>query len=709
MAKEKALYAQGELTSVRDRLGVKDDKEAARLQKLLGGEVGKEKTEADIAREKADAIAKEAIASGKKPKRVVEILPEGESESGSRLRSDSHPITLPHPSYGERIKMDSYAAEDDFCVKSFIQVLQARFHFWGTPEDRVCASFVTNRLNEYYKKLEDLVRAVRLFFPRNNTQRNNKLKKESPFAFNVLNTLRQWKVETISQEIGRLQSHPRFVNISELAVITREIYKPLYILELLDIDTQVHEAFRILYRMLSNENELEAQKQESYINTAITNYQYVRKYLHYYLYPVLLKLLSDQWLPYETFFDDKKSEYLEFLGVSPDSRVAPAHTQLQIAAEEKKTQDKKELDEIFAELDTQAGVDPGAAVENEDDTQVEVTENEADADFGSIDEGEEERADEDEGTGAGAGESEGADATEQKSVERGIKTLEMLFPKAGWDKLDEYPDIYPYFKSLFDLFNGSEFLAPEDPALQCLILSVTLQELLYGFRTIRFSKDDAGMSIDSVVNNWNSTVAKCYNELYLPRVSECVKALSDGGGRLSQYASKIINDIKWMRRQLLFPYYQFQSITAPTYSKNDVEPLYPLVRQLKKQLTTLIANIDIAIKLGGEGAGAIVTGVENPWDNYNFELPNSITKRLNILLGKNKHHNVSLIVFTYSICSVLNYIMNNEQSWAYKTNSEKMFRSSDDAGRMPVLWVDEAKIDANAIFKESIAKLKKAQ
>jgi len=40
MAKNNAIYAPGELTKVREKLGVTDDNEAKRMAQILGGEVG---------------------------------------------------------------------------------------------------------------------------------------------------------------------------------------------------------------------------------------------------------------------------------------------------------------------------------------------------------------------------------------------------------------------------------------------------------------------------------------------------------------------------------------------------------------------------------------------------------------------------------------------------------------------------------------------
>ncbi|MDR2080180.1 MAG: hypothetical protein LBP74_10725, partial [Treponema sp.] len=94
-------------------------------------------------------------------------------------------------------------------------------------------------------------------------------------------------------------------------------------------------------------------------------------------------------------------------------------------------------------------------------------------------------------------------------------------------------------------------------------------------------------------------------------------------------------------------------------------------------------------------------GVENPWETYNFQVPNPVSTRLDALLGK-KRTNASLLFYTLAVTVVLDNLVNNDNSWAYDNERDSfLFRSVNNAGVIPVFGIDE-KIDTETIFKQSL-------
>ncbi|MDR3248687.1 MAG: hypothetical protein LBT39_07860, partial [Treponema sp.] len=311
MAKsDKPVYAPGELDRVRNKLGVKDQQEAKRMAALLGGEVG-------VEREKEEAAAKVrrpplkkagggsssgsggsgsgsgggadtagAGASGRRrPGRHVELPAEEEEAEALRkaaVRRPSDPSDDPlipvKASYFERIKIDRFCALPEFKIKSFGQVLMTIFSFFGEPPDLVSTAFINKKLNTYYKKVETLVTSVRTLFPRNNTKRNEKLKRVSPFSYGILDVLRYWNLEQIAGDIAKVQGHPRNVTISDLSDILKSIYRPLFILEQMDTDVHIKGAFKLLYKILYLENPMDAkEKFQTLIRDALTGFNDVRR------------------------------------------------------------------------------------------------------------------------------------------------------------------------------------------------------------------------------------------------------------------------------------------------------------------------------------------------------------------------------------------------------------------------------------------------
>ncbi|GHU41621.1 hypothetical protein FACS1894190_09940 [Spirochaetia bacterium] len=667
MADKKAIYAPGELDKVKERLGPIDEKDAKRMQRLLGGDVGYEKTEAEKEREAAEAREVLAAKTKKKPRHIVEVTQNNGEKNNDKAYNKSGGI-IPNigvASYRERVKMDICAGDTGFHIKTPWQVFVSRISFFRTPPDKVSLWFVRDKLNEYYTHIENLVTEVRLIFPRNNLERGTKMKKAFPFAFDVLNILRQWKIEVISSEISKIQSHPREVTVREFINLLREIYKPIFILRNLNTDQHIAEYFNQLYKVVYLENPShETEKMLKNISVAVTAWQYISIQLSRRLYPLLMKILCVYYVPYDRFFTENEEKICLFLGISKEEQLHPPSIS-----------------------DTVSTMDKNSDDDNSEET--ETTDEESKENFEELsNKTEEER---------------NMEAAETKARDRGLKILETLFPKAGWDRLSERTDLYPYFSDVLELKKSSDLISPYDPTQLALVLASVIEELLYGFRYIKFSRTyDGGKSLNSFSEEWHKILQESFERVYLPRVSEYAHCFEHSSHqRTSPYIANLVNDLHWIRRYYFLPYYDYTSPTPPTFAKKNVVALYPLVRHLRRELTSFAAAIDAANKEGGAAMNLFVDGISNPWEKYSFEVENAISKRLNMILKKEQRTNVSLIFFTLAIVTVLDNHLNDSKSIAYNTDNSRLFRSSDEAGLVPVFWV-EKQTNTFQLFKQSL-------
>jgi len=259
--------------------------------------------------------------------------------------------------------------------------------------------------------------------------------------------------------------------------------------------------------------------------------------------------------------------------------------------------------------------------------------------------------------------------------------------------------------------NGFELLPAKDP-LQCVsVLLYILDDLFAGLRYVKFGTitgaDGASVNVSTelaeILNNWSSHIEISFSRDYLPRLTGYCRILENTGDvRTSPYARKSLNELYWIRRLYFLPYYKFESMGPPPFSKNDVIPIYNDVRKLRRYLTSFALGIEQAVRAGGAAAKAPCSGINNPWALYNFQVPNPVSKRLNMMLPPQKRMNATLIFFSLSAVTVLDYLVNNENSWAYN-ESGPLFRSVNNEGAIPVFGVDK-KIDADKIFRESLKK-----
>jgi hypothetical protein len=683
--KEKAIYAPGELDRVRNKLGVTDAREAMRMAKLLGGEVGVERggeaAEKNGPAKKADSSGANGSGGPRQPKHRIELAP-AEDEAGDlpayspRRPADpaDDPLIPVKASYLDRVKMDRFCALPDFRIKSGTQVIMAMLSLFSEPPDLVNPSFITRKLDSYYKRLEQLVTSVRTLFPRNNLKRNERLKRTSPFTYRILDTLRYWNLEKIASDMAKVQAHPRNVVVSELSDILKAVYRPLFVLEQLDTDEHVKEAFKLLYKVLYLENPAEArEKAQGLIREALFAFNDLRRDIHFSLYPLLMKLLSDRFIPYESFFSARRNRFMDFIGATEADQIDPAGMALELNA-------VKALGDDAGEEEKEKGGEKDEEPGEEDPNDPAVAERK---------------------------EKKAAREKEHKAMLQGVASLEALFPKAGWERLSSFPDIYPYFRGIYNFKRTYELISPSDPMLQAVVIMRILDDLFLGFRNIHFgaviSGEGGPIRVDEALNgilgSWQNHIDAALEKEYLPRLNEYCRILEQSSeSRGSSYAKRLLCELHWIKRLFFFPYYKFDTLFPPPFQKKDFEPMYPAVRSLRRNLSLVAAGIEQANHIGGAEKMVPCDGLDNPWERYRFPIPNPVSARLDALLSPKKQNNATLIFFSLAFSTVLDHLVNDENSWAYGESNAVLFRN---ANGIPRPGVDQ-KVDAETIFKESV-------
>ena len=686
----KAIYEPGELHRVREKLGEIDVNEARRMARILGGEVGTEKSYPEPASGRGHGRSGQgtvdltsAARRGKRPGRAIDTpLSEGEGESDYiKYRqtaddpADDPAVQLATP-YLERIKMDRFASQIDFEIKTSLQVLVSVLLFWGN-RDYVSPRFTSRRMNVYYNKIGQLVTSTRILLPRNDARRNDRLRKASPYIYNILDTIRQWNIERIGGDLAKLQSHPRTVRVQDYADLLKAIYRPMFVLDKLDADIHIKGAYKLLYKLLYIEHPSDPRdKVQNLIRSALSAYADIYREVHYGMYPLLMKLISDRWFPYGALFQARRRRFLAFIDATEADQIKPLD--INIDQIEKGSLEALQ-EEIRKEEEANA---KGFEEEASDDPEVIARKAR-----------------------------EAAEAAERKALEQSLRVLESLFPKAGWDRLEEYPDLYPYFVSVYGLRRGYEQIAPADPLHQIAVLMHIIEDLCSALRYVAFDTvpgpDGNGIVLGEVmgkiINNWRRYIDECFTKEYLPRLSEYCRILEHSSeSRTSPYAKRAVNDLRWAKRLYFLPYYKFESMGPPPFQKREVTAIYSEIRTFRRYLTLIASNIEQWNQSGGAAAKVPCLGLENPMAPYSFDITNPVSKRMDLLLGPSKRNNVHLIFFTLAAVTVLDCLVNSESSWAYdKQIPPHLFRSVDGEGAIPMFGIDE-KIDADRIFKDSL-------
>ena len=279
--------------------------------------------------------------------------------------------------------------------------------------------------------------------------------------------------------------------------------------------------------------------------------------------------------------------------------------------------------------------------------------------------------------------------------------------EAGFNKLEDHPDMYPYFQPLFKFEDGFNLLSPENPLQVIVVLQHIIEDCFQGCRNIKFIETEepkkGAESIHAVMDDWSAYREDTFEHLYCEPLLDLVNSIYAQGDYEQSHAGKrTITSLLWQMTYHFLPNFKFeQLILEHPADESKYRPLFHRTDYARKFLTVVINECDANAKTKGN-----CNLIENPWAHYKFDIPNEVSKRLDVLLGaQNKTANTTatnanLLKYTLCFISVLDWWINNPESPAYTTNPMHIWRVSTEDGR-PLFSVQERN-DQNKLFVEAI-------
>lgn len=293
------------------------------------------------------------------------------------------------------------------------------------------------------------------------------------------------------------------------------------------------------------------------------------------------------------------------------------------------------------------------------------------------------------------------------TVLAGLKLLDQLFPKAGFDKLDEHPDMFPYFQPLYKYDDGFNMLSPENPLQVIVVLQHIIEDCFQGCRNMKFVEAEqqkkTDESIQLILNEWSAYREDTFERLYCPPLIDLVNSIySQSDFEKSHIGKRTITSLLWQVTYHFMPNFKFEQLILehPT-DESKYKPMFHRTDYARKYLTLVVNQCDAAAKTKGN-----VPLLENPWEHYRFDVPNEVSKRLDVLLGGKNHSanttatNANLLKYTLCFISVLDWYINNPDSPAYTTDPMHIYRVSESDGK-PLFSV-EVRSDQNKLFADAI-------
>ena len=636
-------YHPGELSHTRDNLGFISQEEARKMLNVLDGEIGVERSNETVDQKYRELQALNRRKADRFTPRSRHRNPDGRTSSSeifNRLH-EAAAQSKPNPKYLERIRMNFLAARPEHRVKTIRDAIISMFSTHSG--DHVNRQFISRGDEIFFRHIENLTLSVRGSLALNRKYPQNRLK--NSFFVRILTAIKNWDIEGLHQELTHLQINPQTVTFEYCSNLTRRIYEPIMRLSGIDDRYYMASAIKRLYdlNMLSLPKKHPGVDQiKNHYHTAIGELEYIFDVLKKRFYPLLLKLTSDRCLSFEYFIVDKRPEILDFLGLTQEDVISMP---------------------VESGAGGQDSAEPGEELETEAETGV----------------------------------------LESPVIQKGMEILERMFPMAGWNRLQEFPDMLPYFNTLITFPKGFELVPPEDPLHQVFILTSILQELFYGFRSIEFGKivDPNGTAIivkehfDDLAEGWRLFTDDIVAQNYLnPLYSFCREVERNPRFSGSTFGLNQETELLWLKKRFILPHLVLTRVKRTPNTDEELPRLQVLTTEFR-ELFMAVAK-DIASPDGKESAA-----IKNPADQFAFEIENPVSQRFKevLKLFHEETTNANLFPYTFSIVLVLDLFINDKKSFYYPYVPEWLYRRESEDSRTPQYTVP--KLNPRSYFRQA--------
>ena len=545
-------------------------------------------------------------------------------------------------SYLEKIKLYYLAAQPNHNIKTTKQTIKAFFDLLSKQKNYINPNLIESSNYFFYKSIKTLVESVRIISK--NIPKKYIRREENPFYWIIIDTISDWELESIQEEILNLKRDSKHITLDLCSDLIKMIYFPIIRLSKVDQKKDIEGALRYIYKLSIAglfKKDLKIDRLRKAYTQGQNEINNVFKIIKYRLYPFLLMSVSSKVYDYNTMFKLKGHEILNFL-------------------------DLKTTDLITYFENREKGDIVNSKEENnstKDDFPIK-------------------------------------DKILDLKIQQGTYFLDRMFPGAGWDKLSENPDMYPYFKNILNLPTDGALISPEDPLQRILILIALLKDMFYGFSNIEygFLRNSDGGTIDlkedlnQIIKKWYLYIDELILKHYLGLLNEYCRYLERGTDvPETEYINRIASNILWIKKTYICPNIPiFLSRTVQHRTKIAIPKLYKSVDKLNTILGKMVQEIF------SRGDMAIET-IRNPQDDSWFEIENHVSLRLKSLL-KNENKkltNAELIISSYKVVTILNLLIVSSDQGKNEQGISRLFRSEESRGIKPIYSVSES----NSFFR----------
>lgn len=662
--KTEAVWEPGTLDNTRRNIGPIDQNEAKKMMKKLGGEILGEKS-APINYDslpKSKEYAKRAVASSPRPT-GKSANSASSAFSGNKYgytapeksSSSSSSYTLPEIPSKERQMMDRLMMSEEFKIKPNYGFFNFVRKFMRNGSENVRRSFIQFTIPKHLMHIQEFINTVKSIIQISPDTYKDKIMKASEEKFRFLRLISSWDIGEINKQGNKLIESEEDVTVAMMIPFVKIIYKNFLKIYYLG-ETKITNFFKEIYSDLMKYPKFDQKKILLFSKTGITEWFYIYSQIIKGMYPLLMRMCSQRFDYFQNFFLTQTPAILKFVEL----------TKFDLILANKK--DEKKSDEP--------------------DKPKEKTPEEIKAE-------EEEKQ-------------KAREQAQKKSeiIQAGLKLLDNLFPEAGFLKLESFPDMFPYFQPIYQFRDGFNLLSNENPLQVTIVLLKILEDIFQGCGNIDFTEEvegeDNSDKLSQILSEWTAYREVLFEKFYCEQLVDFVNnQYSKSDYKTSLFGKKMLTSVLWQTKFNFLPHFEFdQLLLEKPKNESQYRPLCIRTGFMLRYLGNLVKQIETASKTKGQ-----ILGISNPWEKYKFDLPNPVSRRIDVLLGAKKltdsaATNANLIRYAYFIMTVLDWWINDETSPAYAMDSSKTYRINEDDGA-PAFSVP-LRSDQNKLFTERV-------
>lgn len=578
-------------------------------------------------------------------KRKIKAEDIEETEISENYKNAAHLYELPVIPASVNSSIDRTMLSDEYRIKRNLGLLNFIRLFNKDTAEELDEEFATRKVQTDTNALHHFVQSVKGLIEIAPQTYRAQIEGGRESKFLFLRMVREWNVKVVRFALSETQNIVPPHHVVDFIGYIRSFFH--LVLQLYYYgEEKIPLLIREIHSDISRYPEVKAQSLKVYAREAVSCWFYIQREVIKRYYPLLMRMCSSTFEIYPDFYFSKKAEILKFTGLKQYDLLSEARA-------------KRE---------------------------------------GGIRSGEEKE-----------GEAENEEGKYDEDVKTGLHLLDKFFPEAGFLNLTEHKDMYPYFQPIYKFKDGFNLINPENPMQLMAILIRILEDLLLGCRNIEFQGISENSEKDTflkVMDDWRGYREEVFENEYAKDLNEYVnRVYAQDDYASSVFGKKLLNSILYQTRQNFLPHFEFERLVLERpANESRLLPLYRRTGFVRKFLHSLSAKCDRS-----EPSKGLVVGFSNPWSRYVFDIPNEISKRMDVFLGASSstasEHatNANLLKYTLCVMSVLDWWINNPSSDAYTTSSMRVYRISEADGK-PLFSVP-VRNDQNQLFAARVREL----